>query len=85
MVATDGRRLALVEHEVDFPKESEADIILPSKAVSELIHTLEDEGELKIHQQENQIDSEWNFGRNFGWVIIDSIVEQKNQLLKQES
>lgn len=59
MVATDGRRLALVEHEVDFPKEAEAELILPSKAVSELIHTLADEGELKIHQKDNQIVFEY--------------------------
>ncbi len=55
MVATDGRRLALVEHEVEFRKEAEVDAILPSKAVNELIHTLQDEGPLKIHVAENQI------------------------------
>lgn len=55
IVATDGRRLALVEHEVEFPKEAECEMILPSKAVAELVHTLADEGELKIHKQENQI------------------------------
>ncbi len=59
MVATDGRRLALVEHEIDFPKEAEADLILPSKAVAELIHTLGDEGKLKIHQKDNQIVFEY--------------------------
>ena len=59
IVATDGRRLALVEHEVDFPKEAEADLILPSKAVAELIHTLADEGELKIHHKDNQIVFEY--------------------------
>ena len=36
MVATDGRRLALVEQEIEFPKDAEKDIILPSKAVGEL-------------------------------------------------
>jgi DNA polymerase-3 subunit beta len=54
MVATDGRRLALVEHEVEFPKESEVDAILPSKTVNELIHTLQDEGPLRITVSENQ-------------------------------
>lgn len=55
IVATDGRRLALVEHEVDMTKEAESDLILPSKAVNELLHTLSDEGDLKIHNQENQV------------------------------
>ncbi|MEO0454659.1 MAG: DNA polymerase III subunit beta, partial [Verrucomicrobiota bacterium] len=33
IVATDGRRLALYENEVDFPKSNETEVILPSKAV----------------------------------------------------
>ena len=32
-VATDGRRLALVEKEMEFPSSEERDIVLPSKAV----------------------------------------------------
>jgi len=55
MVATDGRRLALVEHEVEFPKDAEKEMILPSKAVNELLHTLEDEGPLKVTAKDNQI------------------------------
>ena len=59
-VATDGRRLALVEQEIDFPKEAEADMILPTKTVTELMHVLGDEGELKIHATEHQIIFEFN-------------------------
>ena len=55
MVATDGRRLALVENEVEFPAEAEADMILPSKAVNELQHVLKDEGELRIFAKDNQV------------------------------
>ncbi len=55
MVATDGRRLALVEHEVEFPAEAQADHILPTKAVNELMHVLRDSGELKIHSAESQL------------------------------
>ena len=36
MVATDGRRLALVDLEVEFPRSQEADIIVPTKCVTEL-------------------------------------------------
>jgi DNA polymerase-3 subunit beta len=54
MVATDGRRLALVEHEVEFAKDAEADVILPSKAVNELVHTLKDDGSLRIVIADNQ-------------------------------
>lgn len=55
VVATDGRRLALVETEVEFPAEAETEVILPSKAVNELEQILSDEGELKIHIKEKQI------------------------------
>ncbi len=54
-VATDGRRLALAENEVEFPEESEADMILPSKAVSELLHILKDTGNLRIYPKGNQV------------------------------
>ena len=60
MVATDGRRLALVENEIEFPKESEMDMILPTKAVNELAHTLGDEGDVRIHAKENQVIFEYN-------------------------
>jgi DNA polymerase-3 subunit beta len=55
VVATDGRRLALVEHEVEVPRETEAELILPSKAVSELHHTLHDQGELRIYAKNTQV------------------------------
>jgi DNA polymerase-3 subunit beta len=55
MVATDGRRLALVEQEIDFPDDAQGDLILPSKAVAELTQVLGDEGELTLSATENQI------------------------------
>ncbi len=60
MVATDGRRLALVEQEIEFPKEAEADMVLPSKAVNELLHTLGGEGELSIRAEKNRAMFEYN-------------------------
>ena len=55
MVATDGRRLALVEKEVEFPLENEKDIVLPSKAVVELQRSLGSEGEVVISVHKSQI------------------------------
>ncbi|MBQ7187802.1 MAG: DNA polymerase III subunit beta [Kiritimatiellae bacterium] len=52
MVATDGRRLALVEKEIEFPAEAEREIILPRKTVNELVHLLQNEGDLKIYAKE---------------------------------
>lgn len=57
-VATDGRRLALVEQEMDFPKASELDAILPTKAVQELGRILNDEGDVSISVSDNQISFE---------------------------
>src|ERR1700726_1247267 len=47
LVATDGRRLAMVDIELEFPRSHEADIIVPTKAVTELQRLLTDEGEVK--------------------------------------
>lgn len=66
-VTTDGRRLALVEQEVEFPTEAEMDVIVPSKAVAELLRSLPDEEtNVKIHATKNQIAFE------FGDVLIVS-------------
>jgi DNA polymerase-3 subunit beta len=55
MVATDGRRLALVEKEMEFPKNAERDIVLPAKAVQELQRSLSGEGEVRISVQASKI------------------------------
>ncbi len=55
MVATDGRRLALVENEMEFPKAAEKDIVLPSKAVAELQRSLSGEGNATIMVKKSQI------------------------------
>lgn len=55
MVATDGKRLALVEQELEFPPESNCAMILPPKAVAELSRLLAGEGAMKIYGQNGQI------------------------------
>jgi len=55
MVATDGRRLALVENEIEFPKNANKDIVLPSKAVAELQRSLVGEGDVSVMVQKSQI------------------------------
>src|SRR5271154_1726729 len=55
LVATDGRRLALVEQDLEFPKGSEVEAILPTKAVQELQRILRDEEPLSINFAENQV------------------------------
>lgn len=55
MVATDGRRLSMVDYELEFPKSQEVDIIVPTKAVAELQRLLKDDGDVKMSVSENQI------------------------------
>jgi len=53
-VATDGRRLALIEHEVEFPPENNRDVVLPTRAISELLRILNGAGDLRINLKGNQ-------------------------------
>lgn len=55
MVATDGRRLALVETGYEFPAEQEREVILPSKTVAELQRALASEGDVLVKIQKSQI------------------------------
>jgi len=60
LVATDGRRLALVDIELEFPRSQEVDIIVPTKAVTELQRILSEDGEVKMTVGENQVAFELN-------------------------
>jgi DNA polymerase III subunit beta len=60
LVATDGRRLALVDLELEFPRSQEIDVIVPTKAVTELQRLVKDEGDVKVSIGENQIAFELN-------------------------
>lgn len=78
LVATDGRRLALVENEIEFPKSSEADVILPTKAVQELQRILGNEEPLQIILSENQIS--FDLGNTF---LVSKLIEGNYPNYKQ--
>lgn len=54
MVATDGRRLALVDEEVDIPDAAVGEYIIPSKAINELNRLLTDAGDVELRLGDNQ-------------------------------
>jgi DNA polymerase-3 subunit beta len=54
LVATDGRRLALIAKEMEVPAESAGAIILPAKTVSELAHLLDKGEKVKINFNERR-------------------------------
>lgn len=78
MVATDGRRLALVDLELEFPRGQEVDVIVPSKCVTELQRLLADEGEIKMNVGENQVGFDVN-----GKVLVSKLIEGNYPNYKQ--
>jgi DNA polymerase-3 subunit beta len=82
MVATDGRRLALVEHEIEFPAAAERDIILPSKVVSELQRSLSSDGEARITIEKTQVA--FNLGETQIYSkLLDEIYPNYRQVIPQ--
>jgi len=55
LVATDGRRLAMVDADLEFPASHETDVIIPSKAVQELQRLLGDSGDVIVKLSDSQI------------------------------
>jgi len=70
LVATDGRRLALVDIELEFPRSHEGDVIIPSKTVNEIARLLTDDGEIKVSIGENQAAFEVN-----GTLLVSKLIE----------
>ncbi|MFC1467175.1 DNA polymerase III subunit beta [Verrucomicrobiota bacterium] len=70
IVSTDGRRLALIEQEVNFPVAAESNFVIPTKTVNELIKTLGEENELKISSTETQVSFEFS-----NILIISKLIE----------
>lgn len=55
LVATDGRRLAMIEEKMQLPKTLEQKYIVPAKAINELDRILSDEGDAKMFLSDNQV------------------------------
>jgi DNA polymerase-3 subunit beta len=75
MVATDGRRLALVDEEVDVPEQSQGEFIVPSKAVNELNRLLQDKGEVEIKFSENQASFQLKNDQGFSVLVVTKLIE----------
>lgn len=54
-VSTDGRRLALVWSEVEFPPENAKDVVLAPRTVAELSRSLGDDGDVRVTVKDTQI------------------------------
>ena len=70
VVATDGRRMAMWEQEMEISREQEGEWIVPTKTVNELLKSLKDEGDLKIQVSENQVAFEYD-----SLLVISKLVD----------
>jgi DNA polymerase-3 subunit beta len=75
MVATDGRRLALVEEEVEVADKSQGEFIIPAKAVNELIRLLQEKGEVEIKFGENHVGFTLKDEKDFSILVATKLIE----------
>jgi len=83
MVATDGRRLALVDEEVDIAEKSSGEFIIPAKAVNELNRLLQEKGEVEIKYGENQASFALKDEKGFSILVITKLIEGNYPNYKQ--
>jgi DNA polymerase-3 subunit beta len=69
-VSTDGRRLALSEHEVEFPAGNELEMVVPAKTIGEVLRNIGDEGQVRITAAGNQVIFETE-----GLRILSKLIE----------
>jgi DNA polymerase-3 subunit beta len=75
LVATDGRRLALVDEEVEISEKSAGEFIVPAKAINELNRLLQDKGEIEIKFGENQSSFALKDDKGFSVLLITKLIE----------
>jgi len=75
MVATDGRRLALVDEDVDVPAKNQTEFIVPAKAVNELNRLLTDKGEVEVRFAGNQAAFTLRDEKGMNVVIVSKLIE----------
>jgi DNA polymerase-3 subunit beta len=83
MVATDGRRLALADEEVDVPETSHGEFIVPSKAVNELTRLMQEKGNVEIKFAENQAAFTLTDEKGLSVLVITKLIEGNYPNYKQ--
>ena len=75
MVATDGRRLAMVDEEVDVAASSQGEFIVPAKAVNELNRLLQEKGDVEIKFSDNQAAFTLKDDKGNATLVITKLIE----------
>jgi DNA polymerase-3 subunit beta len=83
MVATDGRRLALVDEGLDIPENSQGEFIVPTKAVNEMTRLLGDKDSAEMKFSENQVALTLKDEKGNSAVVISKLVEGNYPNYKQ--
>jgi DNA polymerase III subunit beta len=83
LVATDGRRLALVDEEVEISEKSAGEFIVPAKAVNELNRLLQEKGEVEIKFGENQASFALKDDKGFSVLLVTKLIEGNYPNYKQ--
>src|SRR5208283_5792436 len=71
----DGRRLALVDEDVDVSEASQGEFIVPTKAVNELNRLLLESGEVEIRYAENQAAFTLKDDKGSSILIVTKLIE----------
>ena len=82
-VATDGRRLALVDEEVELGENSTGEFIVPAKAVGELNRLLQATGDVEIKFGENQASFALKDEKGFSVLLVTKLIEGNYPNYKQ--
>ena len=75
MVATDGRRLALVDEDVDLTDKAPNEFIVPAKAVNELNRLLTEKGDVEIRFGGNQAAFTLKDEKGMNIVIVTKLID----------
>ena len=75
LVATDGRRLALAEEEVDMPPSSQGECIVPSKAINELNRLLGAQHDVEIKFTDNQVAFTLQGEKGYSALITSKLID----------
>ncbi len=75
LVATDGRRLALVDEEVELSEQNGSEFIVPAKAINELNRLLQDQGEVELKFGENQASFALKSENGLSVLLITKLIE----------
>ncbi len=75
LVATDGRRLALVDEDADVAEKSQGEFIIPAKAVNELNRLLQEKGDVEVKYAENQAAFTLKDEKGLSILIVTKLIE----------